>query len=244
VQRLYDVIDWARAAELREAIPSLRRLAQHYQGRANSPIRRRIQDTLLRLKDWESVPGAIQLLEIDAASLAAPAGASDDMVGSLNWLTGQRHDRDARRWRQWWEEKGQYQAGPQRPAPAAVERPPLHEVRLVEKAFLEWARSPDGVVPGPVVYVLNSEGSRASDETIRYYRDVELRMLSVPRVRIDDLTIDGNHARVSFYGPGDFCGPGPTLELVKSDGQWAVTSQGLHYPAQILDDPRSSGPAQ
>jgi len=79
-----------------------------------------------------------------------------------------------------------------------------------------------GVVPGPAVYVQDHSGRCRSSETIRYYREAELRLLDVPRIQIDAVTVTDDVARVSFYGPSDFHGPGPTVELTRDQRGWTV----------------------
>jgi hypothetical protein len=237
VQSLYDFVGWASAFDVAEAIPALRALAPHYP--AGGSLRRRIVHTLLRLGDWASVPDAIELLAGKAAAPAPGAGSQDDTVAVLRAVTGEDLPTDVGRWRRWWEEQGRHQTKRKASSPV-VATPPREMIEAVEQAFLTWAATqPDLSEPGPVVYVQVQGGWRRSTETIRYYREAELRLLDVPRIRIDGIKIDGDVARVSFYRPHDFHGPGPTAELKRNGRGWTV--RGLVYESDVLplDDPSS-----
>jgi hypothetical protein len=232
VQYLCDLMDWAPGAKLTEAIPSLQALLRHKAPDGGRYLRHRIIPTLLRLGHWASVPDAIETLP-EYASAGNPAIASSGGTpAALREVTGQDFGSDVGRWRRWWEEHGRHQAGTTSrsatPSAAALET-----TEAVEQAFLLWAMSPAGrVVPGPVVYAQDQGGQRRSTETIRYYREAELRLLDVPRIRIDGITIKGDTAEVSYYGPDDFHGPGPTAELVRGPHGWTV--KGQFYRSDIL----------
>jgi hypothetical protein len=236
LRRLSTLLTWAAEARMTEAIPTLETLARP-DGVAAHPLRSQIVRALLRLGHWASVPEAIELIAnevarrgsaVDAASqIASPEGSLTPSVDVLMEVTGEDFGTDFGRWRLWWNEQGRHQS---HSANAAT--PPTPETTsAVERAFLTWAITPaGGVVPGPVVYV---QGDRArSTETIRYYSDAELRLLGVPRIRIDGITIKGDTVRVSYYGPDDFHGPGPTAELTRGAHGWTV--KGKAYVSEFL----------
>jgi HEAT repeat protein len=202
----------ARAAA---AIPALRRLSDHFGPRDASRLHHRIVHALLFLRDRQSVPRAIALLE------AAPPQAAQELGlrgtgGVLADMTGQRFGDDAAAWRRWWDETGKHAGNLAPPAPG--------ETADVEAAFLAWAKSPAAgpVVPGPVVYVQDPSGKRVSTESVRYNRESELGLLGVPRIRIDEIRVEADRGRVNFYGPTDRHGRGRTAGLVKDARGWSV----------------------
>ena len=222
-QRVSDAIGCVIEARLVAAVPELRRLSDHFGPDDASHLHHRVVHTLLFLRDMRSIPRAIRLLE------AAPPNAAEKWglrptVDVLREVTGQHLGNDAVAWRRWWEEQGKQDPNFTRPADWAAQPQVRAEAAAVEAAFLEWARTPAAgpIVPGPVVYVQEPTGKRPSTESVRYYREVELRLLRVPRIRIDGIEVERDRALVNFYGPSDRHGRGPSAELVKGKSGWTV----------------------